>query len=45
MALEGNNFCTSALNGFGLIVRNLGRWTCLTVIGSFFNFLGKNSFF
>jgi hypothetical protein len=23
-----------------MLVRNLGRWTCLTIIGGFFNFLG-----
>jgi len=40
IALEGENFCTSALNGFAIIVRNLGRWTTLTIIGGFFNFLG-----
>lgn len=42
IALEGKNFCTAALDGFAMIVRNLGRWTVLTVIGGFFNFLGIN---
>jgi hypothetical protein len=40
IALRGKNFCTSAWEGFGLIIRNLGRFSSLAFIGSFFNIFG-----
>lgn len=40
IALKGENFCTSAFEGFGIIVRNLGRFSSLALIGSFFNLFG-----
>ena len=40
IALKGDSFCTAAWEGFGLIVRNLGRFTALTAIGSIFSIIG-----
>lgn len=40
IALKGENFCKSALEGFGIIVRNLGRFSTLFLIGGFFNLFG-----
>jgi len=40
MALKGDSFCTSAIEGFGLIFRNLGRFSMLYMIGGLFNWLG-----
>lgn len=40
IAIKGESFCTSAFEGFGLVFRNLGRWSMLFLIGSFFNFIG-----
>lgn len=39
--MRGKNFCTSAFDGFAIVVRNLGRWTILTTIGGIFNLIGK----
>ena len=40
IALKGDNFCTSAWEGFGLIIRNLGRFSALTAIGGIFTLIG-----
>ena len=40
IALKGDNFCTAAWEGFGLLVRNLGRFSTLILLGSFFTFFG-----
>lgn len=40
IALKGDNFCKSAFEGFGIIVRNLGRFSVMAVVGGFFNMLG-----
>jgi hypothetical protein len=40
IALKGDNFCTAAWEGFALIVRNLGRFSSLTAIGSIFSLIG-----
>ena len=40
IALKGDSFCTAAWEGFGLIVRNLGRFTVLTAIGTIFTVIG-----
>ena len=40
IALKGDSFCTAAWEGFGLIVRNLGRFTVLTAIGTVFTVIG-----
>jgi len=41
IALRGKNFCTSAFDGFAIVIRNLGRWSILGVIGGVFNLIGK----
>jgi len=41
IALTGESFCVAAASGFGVIVRNLGRFSALCVIGGIFQFLGK----
>ena len=41
MALRGKNFCRSAFDGFATVIRNLGRWTALSLIGGVFNLIGK----
>ena len=33
IALKGDSFCTAAFEGFGLIIRNLGRFSMLALIG------------
>ena len=40
IALKGDSFCTAAWEGFALIVRNLGRFSTLTLIGSLFTTIG-----
>ena len=40
IALKGDNFCTAAWEGFGLIIRNLGRFSTLILLGSFFTLFG-----
>ena len=40
IALKGDSFCTSAFEGFGLIIRNLGRFSMLALIGGIFSLLG-----
>ena len=40
IALKGENFCTAAWEGFGLLIRNLGRFSALILIGSFFSLFG-----
>jgi hypothetical protein len=41
MALRGKNFCTSAFDGFAVVIRHLGRWSLLFLIGGVFNIIGK----
>ena len=40
IALKGDSFCTAAFEGFGLIIRNLGRFSMLAVIGGIFSIIG-----
>ena len=40
IALKGDSFCTAAWEGFGLIIRNLGRFSTLTLIGGVFSTIG-----
>jgi hypothetical protein len=40
IALKGDSFCVSAFEGFAIIVKNLGRFSALTLIGGFFNLIG-----
>ena len=40
IALKGDNFCVSAFEGFGLIIRNLGRFSMLALIGGIFSLIG-----
>ena len=40
IALKGDSFCTAAWEGFGLIIRNLGRFSTLAVIGGIFSIIG-----
>jgi len=41
IALTGDNFCKAAADGFGVVIRNLGRFTSLTLIGGIFMMLGQ----
>ena len=40
IALKGDSFCTAAWEGFGLIIRNLGRFTALAAVSTVFTFIG-----
>ena len=40
IALKGDSFCTAAFEGFGLIIRNLGRFSTLALIGGMFSLIG-----
>jgi len=40
IALKGDSFCTAAWEGFGLIIRNVGRFSSLTAIGGIFSIVG-----
>ena len=40
IAVRGKNFCVSAFEGFGLLIRNLGRFSTLILLGSFFSLFG-----
>ena len=40
IALKGDSFCTAAFEGFGLIIRNLGRFSMLALIGGIFSLIG-----
>jgi len=40
MAITGENFCSAASSGFGVIIRNLGRTSALAAIGGVFQLLG-----
>ena len=40
IALKGDSFCTAAFEGFGLIIRNLGRFSMLALIGGMFSLIG-----
>ena len=40
IALKGDSFCTAAFEGFGLIIRNLGRFSALALIGGIFSIVG-----
>ena len=41
MALRGKSFCRSAFEGFAIVIRSLGRWSMLYMIGGVFNLIGK----
>ena len=40
MAIKGECFCTSAWEGFALAIRNLGRFSILTLLGKLFSSIG-----
>ena len=40
IALKGDSFCTSAFEGFGLIIRNLGRFSVLALVSGIFSLVG-----
>ena len=40
IACKGTNFCTSAWEGFGLLIRNLGRFSTLILLGTLFTYIG-----
>ena len=40
IALKGDNFCTAAWEGFGLVVRNLGRFAVLSLFGGILSIFG-----
>lgn len=40
IAIKGDCFCTAAWEGFALLVRNLGRFSVLTLLGKVFTFIG-----
>ena len=40
IALKRDSFCTAAWEGFGLIIRNVGRFSVLTAIGGIFSIVG-----
>eukprot|EP00824_Muranothrix_gubernata_P003088 TRINITY_DN1384_c0_g1_i1.p1 TRINITY_DN1384_c0_g1~~TRINITY_DN1384_c0_g1_i1.p1 ORF type:complete len:658 (+),score=171.35 TRINITY_DN1384_c0_g1_i1:114-2087(+) len=41
IAIYGKSFCTSARNGFMLLMRNVLRIAAINILGDFFLFLGK----
>ena len=40
IALKGDNFCTAAFEGFGLVIRNLGRFSVLAIFGGILSIFG-----
>jgi hypothetical protein len=40
IALKGDNFCTAAWEGFGLVIRNLGRFAVLSLFGGILSIFG-----
>ena len=40
IALKGDNFCTAAFEGFGLLIRNLGRFSMLAFLGGILSIFG-----
>ena len=40
IALKGDSFCTAAWEGFGLVIRNLGRFSVLTLLGGVLSIFG-----
>ena len=40
IALKGDSFCTAAWEGFGLIIRNIGRFSALAAVSLIFTFIG-----
>ena len=40
IALKGDSFCTAAWEGFGLIIRNIGRFSALAAVSGIFTFIG-----
>ena len=40
IALKGDSFCTAAFEGFGLVIRNLGRFSILSMLGGGLSLLG-----
>ena len=40
ISIKGDSFCTAAWEGFALTVRNLGRFSVLTLLGNLFSIIG-----
>ena len=40
IAIKGDSFCTAAWEGFALNIRNLGRFSVLTLLGKLFSNIG-----
>ena len=40
IALKGDNFCTAAWEGFGLVIRNMGRFGVLSILGGVLSIFG-----
>ena len=40
IALKGDSFCNAAFEGFGLVIRNLGRFSILSLLGGGLSLLG-----
>ena len=40
IALKGDSFCTAAWEGFGLVIRNLGRFSVLALLGGVLSIFG-----
>ena len=40
IALKGDSFCTAAFEGFGLLIRNLGRFSMLAFLGGILSIFG-----
>ena len=40
ISIKGDSFCTAAWEGFALTIRNLGRFSVLTLLGSLFSIIG-----
>ena len=40
IALKGDSFCTAAWEGFGLVIRNLGRFSVLALLGGVLSLFG-----
>ena len=40
IAIKGDSFCTAAWEGFALTIRNLGRFSVLTLLGKLFSNIG-----
>ena len=40
ISIKGDSFCTAAWEGFALMVKNLGRFSVLTLLGKLFSNIG-----